>query len=808
MMVQNPDGAATVPATPIQEAVWWAHQRAKDKSLYNLTWRLAGDRPIDVTALQVAWQAVVDRHEVLRTSIVRSGAVVSLNVCPQVAAEVSSIEVDAPGLGDADTILRLLAEEGQARVFELDQPPLARLTLVEVGQRRELVLTVHHIVFDGWALQLLLADLSAAYSAASCGRAPRFAADCVPFHIYAAEQDAARSSGRWQPTIDYWCSKLDGAHASTLIADRPTDPVVGAPGVIARYTFSPEGSAGIRALSTAAFASPFAAVLAALDIVLTQGGAGPDVTVGVVAANRATVRDQGLVGYLANLCISRLSVEPGDTIGEVVARSRDDIWAMLAHQAVPYPAVFGALPAATQTTLGDAAPVLLSYLGQIGSELNLGDTTLTLLPTPNRAARADIAMSIADVAGGHRAEIEYNTARFDESTIIGLLHDMDRVLATGGTDPARHCGSLPIRSRSTVRQASTPEAGPRIEAGCREDSPAWSHVYAAWTELLGGPPAGPDADFFAAGGHSLSVMRLAAALEDRTGVDVDIVDWLAEPSPRLLVAQLTAAPSATGESTDSTLVEVRSGPGPHLHLVPGAGGTMRDYRALIAALPGHWRITGSREREPLSSVVAMAERYRADLDRAGLVPDLLGGWSMGGQIAVEMAAGYRSPSPALVVLDATPPNSSTSEGLPGDGQLPAFFEAVCRTLGLPAGSARPRVSGDVGVHLGALAAHLGAAGQDVSATDLAERWRGFARHVQAAAAHVRQDRVYAVGLIVAADLIDEQLTQWEQLLAGPARRRRIDTDHHGLLLGPAALEVAAEIESFERDLVRPGIRVR
>lgn len=796
----------TTPATPMQESVWWVHQRAKNKSLYNLTWRLGCDRAVDFDALAIAWQAMVDRHEALRTSVARNGTTVELTVWPHATADLGRVDVDDPGSVDADTLLRLIAEEVQERVIDLDRRSLARLTLVRVGDRRELLLTVHHVMLDGWGCQLLLAELSTAYAALLDGRPPAFADEPVPFHAYADDLRAAEADGRWQPSLDHWCGTLEGASAATLVADRETDPVVGGPGVTIRRRFSDEASAGIAALSKSAFATPFATVLGALHIALARGGAGRDVTVGVVAANRMSVRDQNLVGYTANLCIARAQIDDADTIAAVMARSRDGMWAMLAHQAVPYPAVFGALSAPTRRTLSDAAPILLSYLGPIGHGLRLGDVELSWLRTPNRAARADMAMSVSDVDDGHRGEIEFNTARYDEDTVRLLLEDLDAVLAAGGADPDQTVGSLEIRSRSTVGRAAVAgavataaEAAP--QAGLPE-SGAWERVSSAWADLLGSPPSGPDADFFGSGGHSLSVVRLAAALEPDAGIEIDVVDWLSEPTPRRMVAQLAGNGAEADGSPGSTLVALRAGSGPHLHLVHGAGGSVNDYRALLAGLAGDWHVTVSQEREPLATIPIMAQRYREDLAVAGLRPDVLGGWSMGGQVAFEMACELDAPLPALVVLDSRPPLLYELDEDVGEARLETFAATVCGSFGVEADGSLPRTVGDAELRMGALAAYLGCLGHEVSAAVLLERWQTYDRHARAAAAHVGRGRIDAPALIVGADLLDSQLEQWAALVGSGPRLMRVDVDHHGVLTGEVASELAAAIEDFER-VVRP-----
>lgn len=803
MVKQSADTALEpVPATAMQEALWWVHQRAHDRSVYHLTWRLGVNEPIDGEALAVAWQALVDRHEALRTSVVRQAGTVTLVVEPRIVVSPHRLHVDDLEDAGSTTLLRLIAEEVHATPLEPEQAPLARITLVRVRDRHEVLLTVHHMVLDGWAVQLLVAELSEAYAAVRQGRAVSFQTDPVPFSTYAQEQAVAHADGRWDKSIAYWCDALTGAASATLEPDLPGAVASGAPGAILRYGFSAEAGAGIAALAKATFATPFAIILAAAQLVLTRAGAGPDVAVGVVTANRMTTRDQALLGYTANLCMIRGRLAETDSVAAVVSAARDGMWQMLTHQAVPYPVVFGALPEQTRVALGDPAPLLLSYLGPIGTDLRLGPISATLLPSPNRAARADVAMSVWESDGGYLAEVEYHTGRYRESSVLTLLHDLDQVLADGGAEPQRAVGSFDVASRARTHRAAQAAANSSPVVGPLPDSANWRHIFAAWTDVLGAPPAGTDVNFFAVGGNSLSALRLVDMLTADGRPAVDIVRWLGDPTPQRMADLL--GNGSEPASAESTLVLLRDGSGPHLHLVHGAGGSPQDYQHLLAELPQHWRVTASRDSGQLPTVPALAHRYQADLDTAGLVPDLLGGWSFGGQVAYQMVADQTERRPALVLLDSAPPVGYELSADNVRQRFDTFTENVYRAFNLESDAPRSRVTGGAGpagfherLAVGALAACLAAIQQPVPAALLAHQWNSYERHLRASAEYVHDGPVDAPALVIGADLLDAQLAQWATRV-GALRSHRIDADHFGVLTSAAAAQVAAAVILFAR----------
>jgi thioesterase domain-containing protein len=790
---------AQVPATAMMEALWWLHHRAKNQSVYNLTFRMSCDRALDLPALATAWQAVAERHEAMRGSLHQDAGRILLDIADRVDLPLQWVEIDDPGDASVDEVLRLIAEEMQERPIALDRAPLGRITAVRVADRHELVLTLHHTIVDGWGIQVLLTELSKAYATVLAGGTLTFDGEPVSLRQYVLGQPVG-NDGRWDAGIDYWRKELDGVVTTTVIADHNRAAAAGGSGELVRFEVSQEAADAVAALSQQYFCTPFVVFLASLQTVLALGGAGPDVCTGVVSANRLTQDEQGLVGYLANLVLARTSVTGDDTFGEVVERTRNTVWGMLSHQTVPFSLVFGALDADAQARVRDAVPVILTYLGPIGNGLTLGDVRMRMQRAPNRAARTDFGIGVLDSDDGYLLDCEYSTGRYDRQTPLRLLHDMDAVLAAAGADPAARLSTLDTRSRSGpahVDHTLAPADHAAGAGGALPRSAAMDEVRRAWTAVLGAEPVGPDEDFFATGGRSLKVVQLMAAIHEATGVQLDVPQWLADPTPRRAAEQI--AGGLDQARADTTLVQVRAGDGPHVHLIPGAGGSIQDYRALIAALPAHWRVTVSQERGAPPDVPAMAARFRADLDAAGVRPDLLVGWSMGGQIAYELATGLGEAAPPVAVLDSTPPVGydvgDDTSALVYDGFAGQMAAAVGASL--PGGAARTS-PGDPELSMRALAAQLTAAtGERVSSTMLAERWATFRRHTAAVAAYVNHARIPVPALVVGADLLDLQLDLWAERFAAP-EVLRVDTDHHGSLREPAASEIAAAIVRLQQ----------
>lgn len=439
----------TVDVTPLQHGRWVAHCRALDKSVYNITWRLAVDRPVHLDTLDAAWRWLVNRHEALRTSIVPAGDSVRMLVHHGVRVSLEQVEIPVDGRSESevDDELRAAAERVHSTPFDLTAASLTRLVAVTAGERQELVLCVHHLVLDGWGMQLIAEELSDAYADLRCGDEP-VAEQPFGFVAYAAEQHEEKTRLLWRQSIDYWQGELTGATTYTIAADTPAPFTIGGPGAILHRRFSEHAAAGIAALAARCHATPVAVLLAAGRIVLARGSGATDVTFGTLLANRLTARDQGVVGYTSNLAQLRASIVDTDTVADAVAAARDGVWASMSHQDVPFGLVHAALPAATRDSVTANSSLVLSHLGPIGGGLRLGDVGLRLLEYPNRTARGDLIMSTWEADGAYFIEGEYSTTRYRGETIAAFFTDLDDVLAKGGADPDRTVGSITVRTRA------------------------------------------------------------------------------------------------------------------------------------------------------------------------------------------------------------------------------------------------------------------------------------------------------------------------------------------------------------------------
>ncbi|MGW4378922.1 condensation domain-containing protein [Kitasatospora sp. NPDC004531] len=800
-------------SAPQQEALWWIQQRSSHKDLYNLTWRMSVG-PLDAPALDRAWRALVDRYEALRTALVHQDGAVWQDVHPRVpvALNVVSWPQEArAAVAPGRDLLDAVAEHLHRTPFDLGKAPLARLSLVTAGDVGELLLTAHHSVVDGWSMQQLVRELAELYRAelARSGSG-QLAEPPVQFAEYAVRARQAASDGSWQEGTDYWVRTLSGVGSATLVPDREQpQQALGAPGGVVRHVLGAKASEGAAALTDRGGMTPFACYLAAMHTVLGLGGVPGRTAVGVGVANRFTERDAACVGYLTNVVVATGELRAGDTLDDVVARARDDFWGSLPHQQVPFSLVHSALPVEDRHRLGATPSVLLTYHGKIGAGVLLGDRETVLKPSPNTSAGNDLTLGVYEGPDATVIEAGYDTSRFDAATVRTLLQDLEHVLEAGVRADVP-ISTLRVRSRTTATTGPAVSADDRdgaetAPAAAREAGPAGA-VHDLWCGTLGLAGAEPDSDFFAAGGHSLQVFELFGKVQEAAGRQLDMMEWLDTPTLGKLI-ELTGQEPAEADRPPGRTVLLRQGePGaPHLHLVHPAGGADQStYQDLTNALPEAWRVTLSPDGEQ-ETVEAMADRHRENLG-AGPLPDVLGGWSLGGLLGYVMALRMRDDGatpPRLLLIDPPAPDGSAASE--ADGELDSFVHTILRAVDAPAlVPAELRLSpGDTDHGLSVLAALVDAAGSSMTVDVLRERFGAIRRHWAAVGAYVSDEPVDVPSVLVAAELPEEAVAHWRALLGPDMALVDVAADHWAAVRDPFAARIAeAVVALLERDAAR------
>ncbi|MCA7969408.1 amino acid adenylation domain-containing protein [Burkholderia sp. AU39826] len=433
-----------VPASFAQTRLW-LHARLIDApDAYHITERLALTGPLDGHALRLACDALIARHEALRTTFdeAQDGVAQTIHAplrCPW-------RETDLEALPDAQRVSRAeaVATADEAEPFDLGTAPLVRAHLVRFDATHHwLALTVHHIVSDGWSSGVMLEELAAFYRAYASGEPVPLAPLPIQYADYALWQRRWLDAGERDRQLAFWRERLDPQRGVLTLPGAAARPARrSARG--ARHVFSLDARVGaqLRAFAAASGATPFAVLLAALDALLARATGDARICVGVPAANRERAEVAGLIGFFVNTLAIDVDVPAHGNFSSLVARTQRALVDAQMHQDVPFEQVVDALGVPRSASHHPLFQVMAAY-GERRALPPLGAASAALLPSGTPSAKFDLTLSVeATPDGTFDAAFIYALDLFDADAIARLAARFVTLLTDALARPDMPIGDL------------------------------------------------------------------------------------------------------------------------------------------------------------------------------------------------------------------------------------------------------------------------------------------------------------------------------------------------------------------------------
>ena len=538
LMEQAEVSAAVHPLSYGQRSLWFSYQLAPGSPAYTITYagRISGD--LDVTALERAVQALIDRHAALRTTYAtRDGEPVQL-VHPRWPLHIARHLV-----GSDERLLDEWLRREANRPFDLQTGPILRLTLLQrAPDEHILIMAVHHIAVDFWAIDVMLDELRLLY-AAEHGSAPP--TTCPERYVDFVDRQLRSLAGTdGEDLWKYWSEQLSGElPILKLPADRVQRVVQTYRGAVIRRALDERRAAKLRELGRDAGATPFMTLLAAYATLLHRYSGQDDILIGSPFACRERAAMSALVGYVANPVVLRADLHGDPTFESLLTRIRATVLGAIAHQDYPIGLLMDRLHPARDP--GHTPLFQTSFVweqsrrfGVMGAASTAAqDTTLHMetIHIGQGGAPLDLMMMVGDEDGTLSFALQYNTDVFDDATIERMAGHFVSLLDGVISDPCTPLSKLPILTEEERRQEVAWN-----DTNVSYDAPACLHdIVAATAKRL------PDAVAVSCGERDISYAELhrrAGALAYRLrglGVGPDsIVPVLLDRSEDLVIALL------------------------------------------------------------------------------------------------------------------------------------------------------------------------------------------------------------------------------------------------------------------------------
>nr|WP_244239402.1 non-ribosomal peptide synthetase [Corallococcus carmarthensis] len=443
-----------IPLSFAQQRLWLLDQLQPGDASYNIPTALRLTGRVDIEALRSAFEALITRHESLRTTLAASHEAPSQRVHDSAAWELPVVDLASMPEGQREEEAQRLVAEEARRPFQLATGPLLRGLLVRLGAEEHLLLvTMHHVVSDGWSMGVLVREVAAFYEAFSTGRTPALAPLPVQYADFATWQRDWLQGEVLDAQIDYWKQRLAGAPAALeLPTDRPRPPVQSHRGATVDVRVPASLTEALKALAQREGATPFMVFLAAFQVLLSRYSAQDDISVGSPIAGRTQAETEGLIGFFVNTLVLRAQVDPRATFRELLVQVRGTTLAAYEHQHLPFEKLVEAVQPTRDLSRNPLFQAMFVLQNMPGEVLRLPGMSMQTLPLETRFAKFDLSLGLREAPTGMMGTLEYATDLFDASTLQRMAGHFGVLLEAIAAKPDTRLGDLPLLTDSERQQ--------------------------------------------------------------------------------------------------------------------------------------------------------------------------------------------------------------------------------------------------------------------------------------------------------------------------------------------------------------------
>jgi aspartate racemase len=443
-----------LPLSFAQQRLWFLAQLEPDSSAYNIpaAFRLIG--LLNVAALSQSLSEIVRRHEVFRTTFPsvdgQPKQVISLHTALTLPViDLRELPQDQ-GLSEA----RRLATEEAQQSFDLATGPLFRVQLLRLEEAEHMLLvTMHHIVYDGWSYDIFLREVAALYDAFSSGKPSPLPELPIQYADFAHWQREWLQGEVLESQRDYWKQQLNGSlPILQLPTNYPRPPVQTYQGGYQSLELPKNLTQALKDLSQQERGTLFMTLLAAFQTLLYRYTGQEDIIVGTPIAGRNQVEAEGLIGFFVNTLALRTYLSGNPSFQELLGRVREVALGAYAHQDLPFEKLVEELQPGRDRSRTPLFQVMFVLQNTPTSALELPGLTVNSLNLDSGTAKFDLTLFIMETAQGLRASLEYNTDLFNAATITRMLGNFQTLLEGIVANPQQRLSDLPLLTAAEKHQ--------------------------------------------------------------------------------------------------------------------------------------------------------------------------------------------------------------------------------------------------------------------------------------------------------------------------------------------------------------------
>ncbi|MBA1200955.1 non-ribosomal peptide synthetase [Pseudomonas capeferrum] len=446
-VIERVDRRQAVPLSYSQQRMWFLWQMEPDSPAYNVGGmaRLRGTLHVD--AFERALQALVMRHETLRTTFPGIDGVPYQCVAADSTLSLRWQDLSAQPEERRQAHLQAIADEQAHQPFDLEQGPLLRACLVKTEEREHyFVLTLHHIVTEGWAMDIFARELGELYEAFVDDRESPLAPLPVQYLDYSVWQRQWLEGGEGERQLAYWKARLGDEHpVLELPADRPRPAVQSHAGALYRFDLEPALADRVRAFNGQRGLTLFMTMTATLATLLHRYSGQSDLRIGAPMANRIRPESEGLFGAFLNTQVLRCLLDGNMSADELLDQVRQRVIEGQSHQDLPFEQLVEALQPPRSSAYNPLFQVMCNVQRwAFQQSRELVGMRVDYLVNDASATKFDLYLEVTDLDGRLGCCLTYSRDLFDEPRIARMAEHWQRLLAGLVDDPRQRLCELPM----------------------------------------------------------------------------------------------------------------------------------------------------------------------------------------------------------------------------------------------------------------------------------------------------------------------------------------------------------------------------
>lgn len=447
--------AATIPLSFAQQRLWFLEQ-LQPGTIYHIPTavRLTGD--LNVNVLSQALNKIIARHEILRTNFKVIDGQPTQTIAPHRHLSLEPIDLCTLSLADQQAQIEHHATQTAQTAFDLETDLLLRVRLLQLDATKYVILlTLHHMIADGWSMEVLVSELATLYTAFAQGKSSPLPPLRIQYADFAVWQRQWLQGKVLETQLAYWKKQLANLPVIQLPTDYPRSRVQSFRGESISFRLAADLSDKLKAIAQAESATLFMTLLSAFKVLLYRYSAQSEIIVGSPIANRNRAELEPLIGLFVNNLVLRTNLAGNPSFIEVLRKVRQVTWDAYDYQDLPFEKLVEELQPERDLSYNPLFQVKFRLENAPVDKLEIPGLTLSSLGQVSATAKLDISLDMYETADGLVGGIEYNRDLFAATTIARMVEHFRTLLIGIVAQPTQRISELPLLTQNEQQQILT-----------------------------------------------------------------------------------------------------------------------------------------------------------------------------------------------------------------------------------------------------------------------------------------------------------------------------------------------------------------